>query len=261
MGTAGGGGGSYRDIGISISRGELRFHVRRNQERTPRPNEFYAARLVNGHLEGVCKFDRAGLPDFRWSGERCPVIQEHDDGAWRRTDPVELFDTRSLAGWRVMFPDRETGWEVRDALLRNTSSRPNNLVSEQKFWNFTLRAEYRTAQNCDSGIGLRGRYEISIMDDAGAPVSDITHGGIFSAIPPTHNASRPAGQWQTLDARLVGREVTVILNGEKVIDRREIEGLTGLASDPNELAPGPITIQGDHGLIEFRKITVVPLVR
>lgn len=261
MGTAGGGGGWYKDLGISIGRGELRFRVRRGGESTPRPDEWYTARLVDGKLEGVCRIEGGAQPAYQWTGERSPSIQEHDDGTWRPVTPIVLFDGEDLAGWRVMFPDRDAGWEARAGILSNTSRWANNLVSEQKFWNFVLHAEYRLARHCDSGIGLRGRYEVSIMDDAAGGVSEIAHGAIFSRIAPSRNVSRPAGEWQTLDVRLVGREVTVSLNGERIIERREIEGLTGIASDPNEPAPGPITIQGDHGMIEFRRITVSPLVR
>jgi len=52
--------------------------------------------------------------------------------------------------------------------------------------------------------------------------------------------------------------VTVVLNGQRVIDRQVIPGITGGAIDSNESAPGPLYIQGDHGVVEFRKITLTP---
>ena len=39
------------------------------------------------------------------------------------------------------------------------------------------------------------------------------------------------------------------------------DGLTAIASDPNEADPGPITLQGDHGLVQFRKIVAYPLIK
>ena len=56
----------------------------------------------------------------------------------------------------------------------------------------------------------------------------------------------------------MGRVLTVVLNGERVIDRQVIPGITGGALDSDEGAPGPILLQGDHGPVEFRKITLTP---
>ena len=73
------------------------------------------------------------------------------------------------------------------------------------------------------------------------------------------NVSYRSGEWQTYDIRLIGRDVTIVLNGKTLIDRKEVEGLTAIASDPNEAEPGPIVVQGDHGSVEFRKFTLTPL--
>ncbi|MBX5496713.1 MAG: DUF1080 domain-containing protein, partial [Bryobacteraceae bacterium] len=87
------------------------------------------------------------------------------------------------------------------------------------------------------------------------------NGALYSRIVPRVNASKPAGEWQTYDIRVVGRDLTVILNGQKIIDRQEIEGLTAIASNPYEDQPGPLVLQGDHGPVEFRKIVLTPLVK
>ena len=63
---------------------------------------------------------------------------------------------------------------------------------------------------------------------------------------------------QTLEVELAGRVVTVVLNGERVIDRQTIPGITGGALDSDEGVPGPVMLQGDHGPIEFRRVMVVP---
>src|SRR5581483_7338521 len=110
-----------------------------------------------------------------------------------------------------------------------------------------------------SGIGLRGRYEVQIADDIGRPPSAFSNGAIYGRIAPVINASRDPGEWQTFDIRLVGRQVTVSVNGVKVIDRQTIDGLTPIAIDANEGDPGPILLQGDHGTVEFRKVVLYPL--
>jgi hypothetical protein len=112
----------------------------------------------------------------------------------------------------------------------------------------------------NSGIGLRARYEVQILEDYGRPVSLHGNGALYSRILPSSNASKPANEWQTFDITLVGNHVTVILNGVTIIDNKEIDGLTAVAVDPNEGEPGPIIIQGDHGSVEFRKLTITPLI-
>ena len=110
-----------------------------------------------------------------------------------------------------------------------------------------------------SGIGLRGRYEVQISDDIGRPPSAFSSGAVYGRLAPVINASRDPGEWQTFDIRLVGRQVTVSVNGVRVIDRQTIEGLTPIAIDANEGDPGPILLQGDHGTVEFRKVVLYPL--
>jgi len=134
-----------------------------------------------------------------------------------------------------------------------------DITSTGKFWNFDLRVEFRVAQKSNGGIGLRGRYEVQIYGDHGEPPTLHGNGALYSLIVPAVNATRPPGEWQVFEIRLVGRQVSVVLNGKTLIDKREIEGFTAMVTDPNEDQPGPLTLQGDHGPVEFRKITVWPL--
>jgi len=217
----------------------------------------YKARVIEGRLLGRFEMEGVGL---KFIGVRAPVILEKDDGAWREAPPVELFNGRDLAGWRALMPGQALGWTVRDGILTNTAG-ANNLLSEKTFWNFALHAEFRVGSKSNSGIGLRGRYEIQILEDYGQPPDTHGNGALYSRVLPTLNASRPAGEWQTYDIRIVGRTVSVVLNGKTVIDRREAEGPTAIAMDADETKPGPVFLQGDHGSVEFRKITVTPLVR
>jgi hypothetical protein len=136
-----------------------------------------------------------------------------------------------------------------------------NLVSDKKFWNFSLDVEFRIQPHSNSGIALRGRYEVQIVDDFDKAPSKSGSGAILGRIAPTLNAIYPPGEWQTLSVRLVGRQVTVVLNGIRVVDKQTIEGPTAIALDANESEPGPILLQGDRGPVEFRKITVYPLIQ
>jgi hypothetical protein len=108
---------------------------------------------------------------------------------------------------------------------------------------------------------LRHHYELQLADDFGAPPDVHGNASLYSWIAPRVNASKPPNEWQTLDLRLIGRELSVVLNGSRVIERGRIEGLSGLALDPHEERPGPISLQGDHGPVEFRNVVVTPLVK
>ena len=123
-----------------------------------------------------------------------------------------------------------------------------------------VRAEFRHAQGSNSGIALRGRYEIQIQDNFGQPPDWHGTGALYSRIAPGVNASKAPGEWQTMVMRIVGRELTVVLNGTKVIDRAEVVGPTAMTMSPKEDTPGPIVLQGDHGPVEFRRLQVVELV-
>lgn len=249
---------------IAVKNGELEFVFERRYSSPPSgPQEkgVYHAKLVDGKLQG--SFEVEGAPDKKltWTGVRAPEIREKDDGGWKAGKPVELFNGKDLTGWHSRFEGRDTGWKVTDGLMNNGNAGVPDIVSDATFWNFTLHVEYRIGKGSNSGIGLRGRYEVQIFDDAKEPLSAHSNGAIYSRIVPSVEASRAAGEWQTFDIRLIGREVTVVLNDRKIVDKKIIEGLTAIAHDPDEAKPGPIILQGDHGPVEFRKLTLTPLVR
>ena len=118
--------------------------------------------------------------------------------------------------------------------------------------------EFRYPRQSNSGVYLRGRYEIQIEDSHGEEPDSHRIGGVYGFLTPSVNAAKEPGEWQTLEAVLVGRTVTVVLNGERIIDRQAIPGITGGALDSDEGSPGPIMLQGDHGQVEFRKLTLTP---
>lgn len=245
-----------------IEHGELRFEVVRASGRGDRRRETATptrVRLVAGLLHGTTTMGRGG--PVEWIGRPAPVIADRDDGSWKEGEPAALFDGSGLSGWDTLHPGKlEEGWYVEDGILKN-HRHADVLVSKQKFWNFRLHAEYRVHPGMNGGIGLRGRYEIQILDDHGKPPSKSGNGALYSRAVPTENASKPAGEWQTMHIRLVGRDLTVVLNGEKVHDKTRVEGFTAMATHWQEDQPGPITLQGDHGEIEIRKLVVTPLVR
>jgi len=241
---------------LSISEGELRFALEaRFRKDHGAEKGLYWARLDDGKLKGTFEIEGDPSTYREWMGVRAPSLADRDDASWKRGDPVVLFNGHDLSGWTPVPPAHLTGWVVRDGAMIALGGAPD-LVSDKKFGNFVADIEYRIEPHTNSGIGLRGRYEVQIADDADRPSTNRGTGAILG-----RNAEKLAGEWQMLIVRLVGREVTVMVNGIRVINRQSIEGPTGIALDTNESEPGPILLQGDRGPVEFRKIVVYPLVK
>jgi hypothetical protein len=222
-------------------------------------NRVFHARLVGGKLEGTSESEGQAASLVKWIGVRAPVIADKDDGSWKEGKPIALFDGKDTSGWKALNPGLEFKWTVKDGIMRNAPP-TTDLISEQKFWNFKLHTDFRIVEHSNSGIGLRGRYEIQILEDYGKPPN--THGAaaLYSRVAPSVNASKPAGEWQSYDIRLVGRQLTVVHNGTKVLDKVEVEGLTAIANNADEALPGPFIIQGDHSYVEIKSFVVTPLV-
>lgn len=192
---------------------------------------------------------------IKWTGTRAPKLARDGEPKWG--EPIELFNGKDLDGWKPMMVNVPSGWVARDGLLANDHP-GNNLMTERKFEDFKLHAEFRYPKGSNGGIYLRGRYEVQIEDNFGGEPDSHRIGGVYGFLTPSINAAKPAGEWQTVDIELVGRVVTVVLNGERVIDRQTIPGITGGALDSEEGSAGPIYLQGDHGPLEFRRLTLTP---
>jgi hypothetical protein len=215
----------------------------------------YSAKIVGSTLQG--KMTGPGGP-VNFAGYRAPNVRDHDDGTWLKSGPITLFNGKDLTGWTGLGTAENLGWTVEDNTLKSTGH-AKNLITTGKYWNFLLHVEYKVAEKSNSGIGLRGRYEVQIQDDYGKPVQSHINGALYSRIKPLLNASKKAGEWQTVEVRLVGRDVSVTLNGKPIIVRQKIEGLTAIAFSPFEGEPGSIELQGDHGPVEFRNVVITPL--
>jgi hypothetical protein len=176
-------------------------------------------------------------------------------------EPIKLFNGKNLDGWEFMDPPGETAdnhWTVIDGVMASTKGGKNARTKRADFKDFKLHVEFRVPPKGNSGVYLRGRYEIQVKDSAEKQLSADSCGALYSRITPSVNAAKPAEEWQTFDITLVGQFVTVVLNGKTVIDNKEIEGITGGAIDSNEFGPGPFYVQGDHSKIEYRSIVLTP---
>lgn len=243
--------GSARPIAqIDVSDDVARFHIPPQWEEHPGGVTVAARRSEEG-LVGTIDFGNGvALP---WKGVRAPTLRRAGEPAWG--DPVPLFDGRSLDGWRVF--GGENRWSAQDGVLRGDGG-GGNLATERTFDDFQLHVEFRYPRGSNSGVYLRGRYEVQITDSIGGEPTSELLGGIYGFITPNALVARNPGEWQSYDITLVGRQITVVANGQTIIWQQEIPGITGGALDSDEGRPGPIYLQGDHGPVEYRNITITP---
>ena len=214
--------------------------------------------------------DGQGEDRAEFMGRREPPMPPAPDLAKLKFGkPIRLFNGKNLTGWRLTDSNALNGWNAKDGLLVNTvaqeEGKPHkhfgNLRTDQVFEDFNLKLETRLAKGGNSGVYLRGIYEVQVADTYGKPLDPHNMGAIYSRIKPTENAEKAAGEWQTLDITFVDRHVTVILNGKKIIDNQPVLGCTGGALWSDVTRPGPIYLQGDHTGIEYRNIVLKPVVK
>ena len=175
-----------------------------------------------------------------------------------------LFNGKDLTGWKLRYPNGHPSWSVEPGgILKNTVEKGmhgTDLVTEKKFWNFTVRYEYMTPENSNSGFYLRGRHEIQILGDYKTGKATISgNGSIYNFKAPDQFVTRPSGEWQTAEATIIGNRITVIMNGVKIHDNVECNRATGSEIDNKVNEPGPIFLQGDHGTVSFRNIRIKEL--
>jgi hypothetical protein len=241
--------GSVRPVSrVVFTDGVMRFAIPPQWERGP--GDLH----VEGRLEGDRLSGTLVTPvgeRHTWTATRAPYLRRAAPPQWG--EPIALFNGRDLSGWTAV---GESRWEVVDGVLTNTASGAN-LVSTAAFADFKLHVEFRYPAGSNSGVYLRGRYEVQIEDSPKRPEpGPLDHGAIYGFLAPSESAALGPGEWQTFEITLVGRRVTVVLNGRTIIADRVIPGITGGALDSQEGQPGPILLQGDHGPVEFRRIVL-----
>lgn len=212
---------------------------------------------VGGGLAGTQK--RSDGVEGQIQGVRAPALNRRPPSSWSAAVP--LFDGRDLDGWAPDHPD-QNHWKAENGELLNESAGAN-LATTRKFDDFKLHIEYNCPANGNSGVYLRGRYEVQVEYE-GAGENDRYHamGSIYGFIAPAIEIPKRPGEWESYDITLIGRRVTVIRDGVKTIDDQEIPGITGGALDSHEGQPGPIYLQGDHtGGMKYRNITIALPVR
>jgi len=246
-----GAGGSARPVSrVNFSNGKISFTL------PPQWEEESKDIAVEGTLTGQTLAGTITGSDgktFNWVGVRAPSLRREQAPVWGKQ--TKLFNGTDLKGWHAMGTNQ---WVAKDGILRSPHSGAN-LVTDQSFTDFKLHIEFRYPKGSNSGVYLRGRYEVQVSDSKGKEPLKDELGAVYGFIAPIEQVAKEPGEWQTYDITLVGRIVTVVANGKRIICEQEIPGITGGAIDSKEGQPGPLLIQGDHGPVEYRNILITPV--
>ncbi|MFZ0746103.1 MAG: DUF1080 domain-containing protein [Terracidiphilus sp.] len=237
---------------VGVSNGLLTFVSSKEEE------DSKADMIFTGRLNGKTLSGNVTGPDgmlWKWVGEKAPALKRTGTPKWGK--PIRLFNGKDLTGWTMDKPGPPV-WTVQDGTLVSPGNGPE-LIGDRKFQDFKLHIEFNCGQNANSGVYLRGRYELQIETESqGEPPSHHT-GGVYGFLAPRPELPRTPDKWQAFDVTLVGRRVTVVQNGQTIIDAQEIPGITGGALNSNEALPGPIYLQGsEKGHVAFRNIVITP---
>ena len=238
---------------IEITNGHLRFVSPKAEE--DRKDDM----VFEGTLTGKTLSGKTTGPDgttWRWTGRRAPALTRTSASKWG--EPIPLFNGKDLTGWKPDKPNSATTWKVEDGNLVSPGHGPE-LINTSKFEDFKLHIEFNCGEKSNSGIYLRGRYEVQVETNSEEEPPSHHTGGVYGFIAPSPELPRKVGEWQTFDITLIGRMVTVVQNGQTIIDHQEIPGITGGALDSHEELPGPIYLQGsEEGHVAFRNIVITP---
>ena len=238
---------------IELSNGRVTF-VSPKEEEDRKDDMVFEGKLSGKTLAGTTT-GPDGTP-WQWTGERAPSLKRKSAPKWGK--PTQLFNGRDLSGWSTSDPASTAVWKIENGTLVSPGHGPE-LISDAKFEDFKLHVEFNCVPGSNSGVYLRGRYELQIEDDPEPEGPTMRTGGVYGFLGPSPEQPRRPGEWQTYDITLVGRVVTVLQNGQTIIDKQEIPGITGGALDSHEELPGPIYLQGgEAGHVAFRNITITP---
>ena len=244
-----GGGGSARPISrIYFKDNKMTFSIPPQWEREEKDLEVMAE-LKDGVLNGTMNQPNGEI--VNWIGVKAPLMIKTTEPVWGKSMPI--FNSKNLDGWQAF--GAENQWIIENGVMKSPKSGAN-IKTTLTFNDFKLHVEFRVPKGSNSGVYLRGRYEVQIMDSFGKEPSVGELGAIYGFIQPLEISAKQADEWQSYDITLIGRVVTVALNGKTIIFKNEIPGITGGAIDSNEAEAGPIMFQGDHGPIEFRNVMI-----
>ncbi len=210
---------------------------------------------LRGHSLNGTTTGPDGTP-WTWHAVPAPALKPPPVIVWGK--PITLFNGRDMRGWHISDPGAHSRWLVTDGTLLSQGQGPD-LQTQKNFRDFKLHIEFNCAPISNSGVYLRGRYEVQIEVGPPPDAANQGLGGVYGFLAPQPKPHIQAGEWHAYDLTLEGRYVTVVLDGQTIIDNEEIPGTTGGALDTREGSSGPILLQGsEEGRVAFRNIVITP---
>ena len=219
---------------------------------------------ISGFVQGCCLTATAirkdGLGETAITGRRnppiCPKASTKDA---KLGEPIDLLKD-GLGGWETMGTNGKNGWIVSEEKGEKVLSNKLGLNKDGKwaggglnlktkrsdFYDFNLEYDVRVPAGSNSGVYLRGRYEIQVLDSYGKPVDCHNMAAYYGRVTPSVAAEKKPGEWQHVDCWFVNRHCTIILNGKVTMDNAPVYGVTGGARNADVGSLGPIVLQGDH---------------
>jgi hypothetical protein len=193
---------------------------------------------------------------------------------------IALFNGKDLDGWKVL-NGKKDAWAAEDGLLVVKGKGGGWLLTEQEFSDFDLRLQFKLPPGGNSGVALRAPLrgnpaydgmEIQLLDDPwykdekhykGIHNTQLT-GSIYDVVPPSSDATRPAGEWNTIHITAKGPHITVRLNGVKTVDANLDDHKDRVEKVPPKhpglvREKGHLGLQSHDGRVEFKNIYVKPL--
>ncbi len=252
-----------RNVTFPEKGGKKRIHTMTSMLTLEGNGDQLIGKMVMPHKDGK------GADVYYVHADRIPPVPPAPDlSKVKYGKPVKLLGN-DLSGWRLIEPEAKNGWRVVKGVLINDPvqipGKPHiqygNLRTDAEFRDFNLKLKVNVPPGSNSGIYLRGIYEVQVLDSYGKKPDSHNMGALYSRITPSVSAEKKAGEWQDMDITLCQRHLTVILNGKKIIDNQPIEGVTGGAMTSDEFKPGPIYLQGDHGKIMYKDIVLTPIIK
>lgn len=251
-----------RGVSEEIPGGKERRHIITTTFKFKRKGDKLTGEMTEPSADGM------GVEKIEFKGWRLPDPGPKPDlSKIEYGKPIQLFNGENLMGWKLINPNLTNGFKVIDGVLVNNPVQKEgehvsygNIRTVDEFEDFNLKLEVNVPEHSNSGIYLRGIYEIQVFDSYGKELDSHNMGALYSRITPSTAAEKPGGEWQKLDITLYKRHLTVKLNGTTIIDNQPVYGPTGGAISADVFKPGPIYLQGDHGKVSYKNIVLTPII-
>lgn len=198
-------------------------------------------------------------------------------------DYTPLFNGKDLSGWSVQFGKADR-WKVEDGLIVVEGGGGGWLMTDNTFENFDFTVDFRLPEMGNSGIAIRAPrkkgnpafdgMEIQLLDDRNyldeAKFKGLQPwqktGSIYGVVAPSKDATKPAGEWNTMRIIAQGPKIKIILNGETIVDANLEDHKDRAEAQPNKPAHpgilrqhGHLGLQSHDGRVEFRNVKIKKL--